>query len=143
MGHHASLQYSHNLPSSLHMRCSSTHPSLARRSRMLVCLFAVLRSVGLANQRSVRHVRVHGRYHLEVHLRLPSAFVKMNWIQHALSHIFTMLVCTRARTRPFIDSSTLFACLIRSTDLCHIWGSCGFAMPGMEVKVFKVTRPTC
>jgi long-chain-fatty-acid--CoA ligase ACSBG len=27
-----------------------------------------------------------------------------------------------------------------SLDSCHIWGSCGFAMPGMEVKVFKVNE---
>ena len=25
-----------------------------------------------------------------------------------------------------------------STDEAHVWGSCGFCMPGMEVKVFKV-----
>lgn len=26
-----------------------------------------------------------------------------------------------------------------STDSAHVWGSCGFAMPGTEVKVFKVS----
>ena len=26
-----------------------------------------------------------------------------------------------------------------STDACHIWGSCGFALPGCEVKIFKKT----
>jgi long-subunit acyl-CoA synthetase (AMP-forming) len=27
-----------------------------------------------------------------------------------------------------------------STDACHVWGSCGYELPGTEVKIFKVSE---